>query len=362
MRLRVFHFLELLVVSITFWVLAFLVLFLLRYNGLEEELAIYVDEPLDLPITDFYYFAIMIGLIIGSIYAIIEYLFDTFLSKHFSIATVLLIKSIFYFVLIVFTLSLVSTLAEEAMDIDIPNDRGWWHKDPVFWTVVLYFIIASLIFSVLKIAKEKFGRGIFFKMLLGTYRKPKEEERLLMFLDLKDSTKIAERLGHKNYSRFIQDCFIDLNSLIGRFEGDIYQYVGDEAVISWSPKKGLKNNNCINLFFAFQKRLYDKASTYEKKYNYVPEFKAGIHVGKLIIAEVGTIKKELAFHGDVINTASRIQSMCNTYNASLLVSEAVINSIKQSSFITADSKGEILLKGKENSIRIFEITKALILT
>ena len=37
--------------------------------------------------------------------------------------------------------------------------------------------------------------------------------KILMFLDLKDSTKIAEELGHIEYSKFIQDCFIDLNKV-----------------------------------------------------------------------------------------------------------------------------------------------------
>ncbi len=161
-------------------------------------------------------------------------------------------------------------------------------------------------------------------MLLGKYRKQREEERILMFVDLKDSTKIAEQLGHQMYSQFIQDCFRDLNSVLRKHEADIYQYIGDEAVLVWKNKKGFRKNNCVNLYFAFQGKLNNRQEYYIKKYNHIPEFKAGLHCGKLMIAEVGTIKKELAYHGDVINTTSRIQGQCNNYKADLLVSQTLL--------------------------------------
>ena len=194
-------------------------------------------------------------------------------------------------------------------------------------------------------------------MLLGTYKKPKEEVRILMFLDLKDSTRIAEELGHKRYSQFIQDCFRDLNSVLKKHEAEVYQYVGDEAVLSWTTKKGFRKNNAVHLFFAFSDTLSKHKSKYLQLYGTVPEFKAGLHCGKLMIAEVGTIKKELAYHGDVINTAARIQGLCNSYNATLLVSQALL----ERSLITLDYKAELLgdidLKGKAHKLKIYSVTK-----
>ena len=42
----------------------------------------------------------------------------------------------------------------------------------------------SIVFLFVRIANEKFGRGVLLNMLIGKYKQPKEEERLLMFLDL----------------------------------------------------------------------------------------------------------------------------------------------------------------------------------
>lgn len=56
-------------------------------------------------------------------------------------------------------------------------------------------------------------------------------------------------------------------------------------------KKGFRNNNCINLFFAFQKRFNRRSKYYINKYNFNPNFKAGLHFEKLMVDLIGTIKK-----------------------------------------------------------------------
>lgn len=90
---------------------------------------------------------------------------------------------------------------------------------------------------------KKFGPGHMFQIIMGRYHKPSTENRIFMFLDLKDSTTIAEKLGHIIYSKLLQQCFFDLNKLIPNSRAEIYQYVGDEAVLTWK----IKNSNPISL-------------------------------------------------------------------------------------------------------------------
>lgn len=343
--------------SILYWVAAFTLFIIIRYNGLPKELSIYTDEDLGIPIVDFYTYALVFGFLIGIFYAITEFLFDEFLSKKLILGVSIVIKSFIYLVLIIITLSFLLIQFEEEIDIDLPNDRGWWQTAPFFWNTVIYFVTTSIVFSLVRIVIDKFGKGLFLNILLGKYRKPREETRVLMFLDLKDSTKIAEKLGHISYSNFIQDCFTDLNSVLNKHDAEVYQYVGDEAVVTWTQKKGFKSNNCINLYFAFKAQLSKHHQYYTSKFGFQPVFKAGVHFGELMIAEVGTVKKEIAYHGDVINTAARIQSLCNTYDASLLVSEMVLQNIRQQALYKIESKGDIQLKGKEMSVAIFSVSK-----
>ncbi|MFC7444321.1 MULTISPECIES: adenylate/guanylate cyclase domain-containing protein [Mesoflavibacter] len=352
MRYYFIQFIKLLFSTTLFWSAAFCLYITIRY------FAIGAEEGLE--ITDFSFinllkYGLYLGVLIGLLYAIVEFVFDKFIIKNLSLAVILLIKFVVYLVGMIIFLSIIYSQAEVEIDLNLSNDLGWWQQNKVFWLLIGYFIICSQVFTFIKIANEKFGQGVFFNFLIGKYRKPREERRVFMFLDLKDSTKIAEQLGHYKYSKLIQSCFYDLNRIIGRFDAEIYQYVGDEAVLSWTYKKGVKHNNCVKLYYKFLEQLKRKEKWYLKHFGFIPQFKAGLHGGKLIVTEVGTIKKEIAYHGDVINTTARIQGECNKYEESLLISESLYKTMYNLHAYNINSIGEINLKGKESLVKIYAI-------
>lgn len=341
---------------VIFWTFAMFCFAFFRYYGLDHEVGIlikkdFVDTTFLTPLT----ILSALGTGLGILYAFVDFIVDKYLSVTMTLGLHLLIKSILYFSVTILMVSIVFSIIYIIFNLEMELSRGWWRGDKRFWAILFYIISASFVFSFLKIAIERFGRGVFLKILIGTYKNPKEEERIFMFLDLKDSTRIAENLGHLNYSQFIQDCFFDLNKVVLEYDAEIYQYVGDEVVLSWSYKKGLLNNNCIDIFFAFQQQRLSRKKYYMDKYSIYPEFKAGLHEGTLMVAEVGFVKKELAYHGDVINTSARIQAECNTYNVSLLLSEKLLKDLNIREFTTSKSLGSVLLKGKQKEVKIHTI-------
>lgn len=343
--------------SIVFWTFAMVLWGMFRYFGIEDEPGVTISDDFqnDLHMTGILPLFTLAGFIMGILYAVVEFSFEKYKSKRLSIGLNILVKTLIYLVLIVILSTSMIELGSQLFGIEKNNDLGWWRQDKSFWITVLYFLLTSLIFSFIKIANEKFGQGVFLKMLLGTYKNPKEEKRIFMFLDLKSSTTIAEALGHFRYSQLIQDCFYDLNAIVPKYAAEIYQYVGDEAVLSWPYQKGLAHNNCVALFFAFQALLKSRNSYYTEKYGAVPEFKAGLHGGRLMVAEVGVVKKELAFHGDVINTSARIQAECNKHNVPVLISEELKEDLQIDSNYTTASIGNLLLKGKKKALNVFTI-------
>ena len=178
-----------------------------------------------------------------------------------------------------------------------------------------------------------------------------------MFMDLKSSTLYAERLGHLKYSEMIQKCFLDLNKVIPSNFAEIYQYVGDEVVITWLLNEGDNEINSIKFFFAFQERLRNRKYIYENEFGLVPEFKASLHAGKITVAEVGDIKREIAYHGDTINTAARIQTLCNKYGANFIASDAVKNLFKESKLFMFEFLDETILHGKTEPIKLYSISE-----
>jgi len=343
--------------SILFWVFAFSFMIVIRYFGIYEETGVSILPKYELPLVDLLTYVAVSSVPFGVLYAAIEFLFDRYLSKNLSLGVIVFSKNFIYLVLLIILVSYVVEYSGYMLDVSLEDERGWWRTNKTFWSIMIFFLVASLVFAFVKIANEKFGRGVFLKTLMGRYRKPKEEKRIFMFLDLKASTTFAENLGHYKYSQLIQDCFYDLNMIVQTYDAEIYQYVGDEAVLSWTYKRGIKRNNAVELYFKFKERIASRSSYYQEKYGLVPEFKAGIHGGTLMVTEVGSIKKEIAYHGDVINTTARIQSQCNTYNANLLISESLLQDLDLPEHYVTKNIDDLLLRGKVQTVNIYSVTR-----
>lgn len=84
----------------------------------------------------------------------------------------------------------------------------------------------------------------------------------------------------------------------------------------------------------------------------VPEFKAGVHFGFAIRAQIGDLKREIVFNGDVLNTTSRIQSACNEFGKNFLVSGELHRHLNISKAKSVNI-GPVNLKGKVKKNRTF---------
>ena len=203
----------------------------------------------------------------------------------------------------------------------------------------------------------KFGQGELWKFIMGVYFHPKEEVRIFMFLDLNSSTTIAEKLGNVKFFNLLNDFFRDITNDILIYGGDILDYVGDEIIVSWSLKAGLDNSYCIKCYYAIEESIESLGEDYERKYGIKPSFKAGMHCGMATIGEIGKIKKEIVFSGDVMNTTSRILSLCNEKGYSLLISEDLKIRLPDSKYQIIEL-GEMVLKGKLSTTKVFGVKAA----
>ena len=214
---------------------------------------------------------------------------------------------------------------------------------------IILFVLTQLIIEI----NEKYSPGVFVDIMLGKYVQPKDEKRIIMFIDLKDSTTIAEKLGHKEYFKFIRDFIYYISIGLMEYGGRIYQYVGDEIVVSW-PDSRRNAKKCIYALIEARKSLHKNLNEFHRKYGVVPEFKAGIHVGEVTIGEIGIIKKDLVMSGDTMNTTARIRTACNDLNQKFIVSKDFLEHIKLKKW-QAESLGPIELKGKNNSLELFAL-------
>lgn len=299
------------------------------------------------------------GTLFGLLFGLINFMADNTKLRRKSFGAIILVKTVLYSIALllsqafVFAIYHIFSIVPVEMIMDVQQQISM----STMISVSLYFLFLVLLINFMLQINRKFGNGVLFSMITGKYHKPQKERRIFMFLDMKDSTGNAERLGHYKYSRLIQSCIHDLTDLIIRYKAQVYQYVGDEVVLTWPTQKGLKDLNCINLFYAFEQRLSDKKKYYEKNYQAIPQFKAGLDEGVITVTEVGDIKREIAYHGEVLHTAARLEKMCNNLEKNVLVTQNLISNLPTEEGFDKEFMGEFQLRGKEQKEKVFGISR-----
>lgn len=204
---------------------------------------------------------------------------------------------------------------------------------------------------------DKFGPGVLWKLVTGKYYHPRDEERVFMFLDLRSSTEIAESLGHKRFFELLRELFQDVTKPVIDSQGDIYQYVGDEVVVTWPVQRAIQDENCIECFFRIERSIGARSAEYLARFGVVPDFKAGVHVGPATVGEIGVVKKDIVYSGDVLNTTSRIQGECNRHRVNLLASSTLLGRMQIAPPYEAVPIGQIRLRGKTEALSLSAVVR-----
>ena len=299
----------------------------------------------------------IVGLFIGTIELL--YLNHIFAKKSFTqkIVYKILLYTLFLFLITIITYPVAASLE---MNTSILDNRVWqklyvYLKSMTHISTDLQLIVALSISLFYTEISDNIGHGILLNFFTGKYHTPTEEIRIFMFSDMKSSTAIAEKLGHIKYFELLREYYADLSDAIIKYSGEIYQYIGDEIVVSWKYKNGIENSNCIKCFYAMKDDLKKQSTKYQNKYGVSPTFKAGFHFGKVTTGEIGILKKEIIFTGDVLNATARIQGLCNQFQVDLLISSDLIDKLPINKNYQFKSIGKKELKGKKENLELYSI-------
>ena len=262
---------------------------------------------------------------------------------------------VWFMVLFFFIMVLVNWLKINTYETIFPHSLHDFFATRKVFEFLGIALIISLFSNFLDELHRKLGRDAIYNLILGKYHQVKQEERLFLFIDLNNSTDIAEEMGEMEYSHFLQDYFYDISEPIARYFGRVYQYVGDEVVVIWPVKKGFRFAVCIRCFFAIQKQIRRYKTHYEKRYGKVPEFKAALHGGTVVVSEVGKYKSEIAYHGDVLNTTARMLGKCHDFGAEFIISDYVVENIEMPKYLQAESLGAFQMKGKQQEVELYSV-------
>lgn len=306
--------------------------------------------------------AIILGVLITLICGYFELFIFPKKLKNVKFVSTLLLKTLFYVLVITIPTLLLWVIHESMvnntgiMQTIASEDFNSFIFKGDFRIILFFSLTAGFLLNFFAQISSLIGKRVFLNYLSGRYNKPKVEVRTFMFLDLTSSTTIAENLGPLNFHRFMNEYFYDIDGPIIESKGEIYQYVGDEVIISWIGEKAFRNNNCIECYFRIRDITNQLEDKYLSQFGIVPAFKGGVHTGEVVAGEIGDSKKEIVFHGDVMNTASRIQSKCKELGKELLISHDVWIGLSEKSDYDFEELGKFVLKGKMQDMKLYSVT------
>jgi adenylate cyclase len=176
-------------------------------------------------------------------------------------------------------------------------------------------------------------------IVLGRYHRPRVEDRCFLFVDIAGSTSLAERLGPAAVQRFLAGVFRLASDPIADYGGEIYQYVGDEMVVTWPVAEARVDARPIACFFAVVAALEEAAPEFEQAFGVVPRLRAALHAGPVISGEIDESKRDIVFHGDVMNTATRLEQATRDLDRRFLVSADALNRLTAATDSPAMNRG-----------------------
>jgi adenylate cyclase len=221
-----------------------------------------------------------------------------------------------------------------------------------------FFVVFAFTIQFLLQMNRMIGASVLRYFVAGVYHRPRTEERIFLFLDLADSTAHAERLGSARYFELLRRLVDGLTEPILEAQGEIYQYAGDEVVITWPLGRGVSEANCVRCFFLVREAIAAAAAVYEREFGVVPRFRGGLHGGTVTAGELGDLRQQIVFVGDILNTAARLEEYAKRSGLDLVASGALLERLTLPAEVEARRCGELELRGKEKRVDAYSLLGA----
>jgi adenylate cyclase len=192
----------------------------------------------------------------------------------------------------------------------------------------------------------------------GVEPKPGGEPReiTVMFADLPGFTKLTERFGG-DVAPFLTEFLTLATEAVHREGGTVDKFIGDCIMAFWNAPlsetdhayRACKAANAIRAAMRNLPRPDGGVAA--------TAVRIGINTGTALVGHVGSAERvSYTAIGDVVNVASRLESLGKEFGTEILISAATAEAI--SGRLPVRSLGESAIRGREGAIMVFELLPA----
>lgn len=211
--------------------------------------------------------------------------------------------------------------------------------------------------------EEKFARKVSPQVAAQLLKNPEnvfmtsEEEITIFFSDIRNFTTISESFGDpKILIDYLNTYMSPMSEIIISHEGTIDKYIGDAIMAYWNAPLRVQNHADKAVTAAIEQieTLQNLNQTLQQKSFPPIDIGIGIHTGTAIVGEMGSEgRSDYTVIGDTINLGSRIEGLCKSYGAKILISETTQAQLEGTYRIREVDRVQV--KGKDVAVTIFEV-------
>ncbi|MEP1206321.1 MAG: adenylate/guanylate cyclase domain-containing protein [Rhizobiaceae bacterium] len=158
------------------------------------------------------------------------------------------------------------------------------------------------------------------------------QEVVVMFVDIVGFTRLAETASPnevvdllRHFHRLVEEAVFNNN-------GTLDKYLGDGVMVTFGtpetgPDDATNALTCADELIVAMNRFNEQR---RQQGNNEIKASVGLHFGSVILGDIGTERRlEYATLGDTVNVASRLEEMTRSLDCQCVVSEPLINAVKQ---------------------------------
>jgi adenylate cyclase len=188
----------------------------------------------------------------------------------------------------------------------------------------------------------------------------KEVEATILFSDLAGFTSMSEGLPPQAVSKALISYFERATEGILDNQGTIIKYVGDAVMATWGAPLKVDREADRAIDAAIQMQIASsRPITLESADGIVEqvlETRIGINTGLGLAGNLGSSRRfDYSIIGDTTNTAARLEGLNKMLGTSILVAESVLKKCMEPERFTKRRMGSYVLKGRRQSLTVYEI-------
>lgn len=179
---------------------------------------------------------------------------------------------------------------------------------------------------------------------------------IVFFSDIRGFTAFSEKKNPEEVVRMLNEYFAVMVKIINQHGGIVDKFIGDAIMAVWGvPKSSPKDaQNAVKACLEMRKALAELNEKRLKRNESPIQIGMGLHYGTAISGTIGSEERmEYTIIGNTVNTGSRIESSTKAFGSDLLVSDTVLEKVKDD--FLSEFAGAAEVKGRSEPLKLHKI-------